>query len=258
MSSSARATRGSVSADLDRGLHRPGAAGSGSATRSPRSPTRSRSCRRPRAQRRSPWWRPARASDGLRTAAARAVRTAAPGQTIAWALDRSSPDRRRRAAAGGGRGCGDRRLRRPCRPPTDTSSGRRLVICGADPALSMSLDRAALVAGWCNLARELVDAPAEPDAACRPGRRADTTARRGVELVDPATAGLGGLAAVGGSSAAPPLLLVLEHRPSSAGGQWPHLALVGKGVTFDSGGLFLKGRGPRSFAKRPTWPAVRR
>ena len=181
-------------------------------------------------------------ADGLRTAAARAVRTAAPGQTIAWAFDRSSPiagAEQLRAVAEGAviadYECG--------RPPTDTSSGRRLVICGADPALQHVVDRAVLVAGWGNLARELVDAPPNQMLPADLADRATQLPGVSVQVVDPATAGLGGLSAVGGSSEAPPLLLVLEHRPSSAGEPVAHLAFVGKGVTFDSGGLFLKGRG---------------
>ena len=47
------------------------------------------------------------------------------------------------------------------------------------------------------------------------------------------------LAAVGGSSPAPPRLIVLRHRPPQAP-PTPRLALIGKGVTFDTGGYFLK------------------
>ena len=59
------------------------------------------------------------------------------------------------------------------------------------------------------------------------------------EIIDPAQAGLGALAAVGGSSAAAPLLIVLRHEPRGAPDA-PRLALVGKSVTFDTGGYFLK------------------
>jgi leucyl aminopeptidase len=47
----------------------------------------------------------------------------------------------------------------------------------------------------------------------------------------------GGLLAVGGGSARPPRLVKVEYRPKGAK---KHLALVGKGITFDSGGLSLK------------------
>lgn len=50
--------------------------------------------------------------------------------------------------------------------------------------------------------------------------------------------GFGGVLAVGGGSARPPRLLELAWRPENAEG--PHLALVGKGITFDTGGISLK------------------
>jgi leucyl aminopeptidase len=49
--------------------------------------------------------------------------------------------------------------------------------------------------------------------------------------------GFGGLTAVGQGSHNPPRLMVLRYQPSGA---TSHVALVGKGITFDSGGLSLK------------------
>lgn len=49
--------------------------------------------------------------------------------------------------------------------------------------------------------------------------------------------GYGGLIAVGSGSARPPRLVQLDYSPANAGA---HLALVGKGITFDSGGLSIK------------------
>ena len=49
--------------------------------------------------------------------------------------------------------------------------------------------------------------------------------------------GCGGILGVGGGSAAPPRLVELTYAPRGA---TPHLALVGKGITFDSGGLTIK------------------
>lgn len=51
--------------------------------------------------------------------------------------------------------------------------------------------------------------------------------------------GFGGVLAVGGGSARPPRLLELSWRPRGSGSA-PHLALVGKGVTFDTGGVSIK------------------
>ena len=55
----------------------------------------------------------------------------------------------------------------------------------------------------------------------------------------PVAAGLPALPAVGGSSAHPPRLIVMRHEPAGAPNR-PRLALVGKAVTFDAGGYFLK------------------
>ncbi len=49
--------------------------------------------------------------------------------------------------------------------------------------------------------------------------------------------GMGGLAAVGAGSAKEPLLIVLRYRPRPEG---EVLGIVGKGVTFDSGGISIK------------------
>ncbi|MEY7973497.1 M17 family metallopeptidase [Saccharomonospora xinjiangensis] len=49
--------------------------------------------------------------------------------------------------------------------------------------------------------------------------------------------GFGGILAVGGGSANAPRLIELSYRPKGA---TTHLLLVGKGITFDSGGLSLK------------------
>lgn len=58
-----------------------------------------------------------------------------------------------------------------------------------------------------------------------------------------AAEGLGGLRAVGHGAAVPPRLLVLEHAPAKARGS---VALVGKGIVYDTGGLSLK---PRDFMR---------
>ncbi|MBX2812769.1 MAG: leucyl aminopeptidase family protein [Myxococcales bacterium] len=63
------------------------------------------------------------------------------------------------------------------------------------------------------------------------------------ELYGPALArhGLRGLQAVGKASIIPPRLICATYRPVRPRG--PHVAMVGKGVTFDTGGLHLKERG---------------
>jgi leucyl aminopeptidase len=178
--------------------------------------------------------------DGLRTGAARAVRACRGGGTVAWALDPSLPlpvEEQVRALAEGAviGGYDGRRWRSGERP----RGVERFVICGCDDELAPVADRAALIARWTNTARELVDAPPNVISPAGLAERAAAFPRLRAETIDPAGAGLGALAAVGGSSPARPLLLVLRHEPPGAP-DTPRLALVGKAVTFDSGGYFLK------------------
>ncbi|HEX2896049.1 MAG TPA: leucyl aminopeptidase family protein [Marmoricola sp.] len=51
--------------------------------------------------------------------------------------------------------------------------------------------------------------------------------------------GFGGIVAVGRASATPPRLVQLEYTPAHAR-RAPHVVLVGKGITFDTGGLSIK------------------
>ncbi|HEV2797630.1 MAG TPA: leucyl aminopeptidase family protein [Nocardioides sp.] len=52
--------------------------------------------------------------------------------------------------------------------------------------------------------------------------------------------GFGGLLAVGGGSANPPRLIRMDYAPPGASRRTPTVVLVGKGITFDSGGLDIK------------------
>ena len=54
------------------------------------------------------------------------------------------------------------------------------------------------------------------------------------------TLGAGGILAVSEGSAREPRLITLEYKPSAAKKKLPRLAFVGKGVTFDTGGISLK------------------
>jgi leucyl aminopeptidase len=51
---------------------------------------------------------------------------------------------------------------------------------------------------------------------------------------------MGGILAVGQGSATPPRLIVLKYTPAGATKNTPAIGLVGKAVTFDSGGISLK------------------
>src|SRR3954469_23236996 len=178
--------------------------------------------------------------DGLRTAAARAVRACRSGGTVAWAFDPSLPfsvsEQVRALAEGAVLGGYDGRRWRSGEPPR---GGGPLVSGGPGEQLAPVAARAALVARWTNLARELVDAPPNVLSPAGLAERAAAVPGVAVETIAAAEGGLGALAAVGGSSPIEPRLLVLRHEPAGAP-QAPRLALVGKAVTFDTGGYFLK------------------
>ncbi len=178
--------------------------------------------------------------EGLRTAAARAVRACRGGGTAAWALDSSLPlaveEQVRALAEGAVLGGYDGRRWRRARPSRGVE---RFVICGCPDELASVADRAALVARWTNVARELVDAPPNLMSPTGLSDRVVKFAHLDSEIVDPVSAGLGALAAVGGSSPIPPRLIVLRYAPSGVP-ETLRLALVGKAVTFDTGGYFLK------------------
>jgi leucyl aminopeptidase len=55
-----------------------------------------------------------------------------------------------------------------------------------------------------------------------------------------AVEGFGGILGVGRASATPPRLIRLDYTPRGGGRSTPHVVLVGKGITFDTGGLSLK------------------
>ncbi|MBW3557024.1 MAG: leucyl aminopeptidase [Actinobacteria bacterium] len=117
------------------------------------------------------------------------------------------------------------------------------VVGAASSELQPWLDRGALVAGAVALARDLVN---EPAGAMTP-RRLEAVAREvaereGLEIevydeADIANERLGGLAGVAAGSEEPARLIRLVYSPEHPRAT---VALVGKGITFDSGGLSIK------------------
>ncbi len=81
------------------------------------------------------------------------------------------------------------------------------------------------------------DAVAEAHQALTKGRGAPQVSLEVLDEEQLAELGFGGTLSVGNSSDAKPRLVKLSYAPKDA---TTHLALVGKGVTFDSGGLTIK------------------
>ena len=93
------------------------------------------------------------------------------------------------------------------------------------------------------ICREWVNIPANllyPASFADEVKRLAAGTRLSVDVLDEQAltkGGYGGLLAVGGGSSRPPRLVRLSYRPRGAKF---HLALIGKGITFDTGGLNLK------------------
>ncbi len=119
-----------------------------------------------------------------------------------------------------------------------------LVVVGAGDAARHGLDRGARLAAAVAMARDLVNTPAT-DMTPRQlaARAAEIAEAEGLTLtvLDEAAIvaeGLGGLAGVALGSDEPARLIKLVYEP--AAGAERSIALVGKGITFDSGGLSIK------------------
>ena len=119
-----------------------------------------------------------------------------------------------------------------------------LAVVGAGDPARHGLDRGARVAAAVAMARDIVN---EPARAMTPRKLADLAAEvaeaEGLTLMvldEQAilAEGLGGLAGVAQGSDEPARLIQLVYDPP--GGAEASVALVGKGITFDSGGLSIK------------------
>ncbi|WP_229789611.1 leucyl aminopeptidase family protein [Pilimelia terevasa] len=115
----------------------------------------------------------------------------------------------------------------------------------ADPdRYADALATAAATAAATALARDLTNTPSSrknPAWFAQQARRAAADApHTQVRVWEPAALaeeGFGALLAVGGGSATPPRLVEVQYRPRGAK---THVVLVGKGITFDTGGLSIK------------------
>src|SRR4051812_45163251 len=116
---------------------------------------------------------------------------------------------------------------------------------GDGASLEQAVERGRVLAESCNIARDLCN---EPSNVLTPSVFADRAAAIGkdvglsVQILDEdelARLGMGLLLGVARGSAEPPRMIVLRHDPPG-GPTTPVLGLIGKGVTFDTGGISIK------------------
>jgi leucyl aminopeptidase len=137
-------------------------------------------------------------------------------------------------------------------PVPDRVPLEALVAWGFGEGREPDLARAKELGEATNRAREWQNAPANelnPEGLAREGRRIAEQHGLEIEVLGPAELRAGGydlLMGVAFGSSQQPRLIHLRHRGRAGG---PVLALIGKGVTFDSGGISLKPSGGMSKMK---------
>jgi leucyl aminopeptidase len=180
----------------------------------------------------------------LRRAAGAAVRASGKARTVAMALPTETDAQVRAVVEGAllGSYAFDRYLGKKA-----DRAGQVVVLTdrARTKATTSAAQEAEVLADAVNFARDLVNTPAndlypETFAAELRERARQLKSKVSVSVLDEkalGAKGYGGIMGVGRGSERQPRLAKLSYRPSNAK---LHLALVGKGITFDSGGLSIK------------------
>jgi leucyl aminopeptidase len=178
----------------------------------------------------------------LRKAAAAVVRRASKSASLATTLaaGQDAPGVRAVAEALGLASYKFTQRKSEPKPPTL----QRATLVVDDPkSMQDAVDRANATVAAVHLARDLAHMPSlEKSPAWMVEQAEQMAASAGLEVrvwdvEQLAAEGFGGILAVGRGSSRPPRLLQLSYAPAGAG---RHVVLVGKGITFDTGGLSLK------------------
>jgi leucyl aminopeptidase len=186
-------------------------------------------------------------ADVLRTAAGALAREVGKfGGTIAWTLDLSLPvaaeEQARALVEGtviGGYDPGRWKTNRPA-----SKSVEAVFLCGETS--EEAAQRAATVSDWVNRARDLANAPPNELTPEQLAERAEEIGARLEHLTVRALGpdeitelGMGAFAGVAQGSHNPARLIVMRYEPPDAADDVV-LGLVGKAITFDSGGISIK------------------
>jgi leucyl aminopeptidase len=186
-------------------------------------------------------------ADSFRTAAAALARQASFGGTIAWVLDESLPmelpEQARAVIDGVVIGSYD-----PGRWKTKPNERRELerLVLVTDADLADQADRAGRVASFTNRARDLSNTPANELTPERLVEIAEEIATEVAGLTVEAFGldqarelGMGAFSAVAQGAKNPAQMLVMRYEPGGARDDVV-LGLVGKAITFDTGGISIK------------------
>ena len=192
-------------------------------------------------------------AEALRTAGSAAAQALSRvGGTVSWQLDETLPVPlpEQAAALVEGTILGAYSPGR-WKSTSDTHPVERIVIRAEETAeLREAVERAALVADRANRARDLANTPPNELTPATLAERAAELASEHEHLtfesLDPdqmAELGMGSLLAVGQGSRNEPRLIVLRYEPPNATNKDFLLGLVGKAITFDTGGISIKPAG---------------
>jgi leucyl aminopeptidase len=127
----------------------------------------------------------------------------------------------------------------------DKKAMESFAVAGRSAGTAEAAERGRVLAEAQNFTRGLVNEPANklpPSAMANAARQLASQFGLECEVLDrPAmeALGMGSLLGVAQGSAEPPFLIVLRYRPTVSSSA-NHLGLVGKGVTFDTGGISIK------------------
>ncbi len=119
-------------------------------------------------------------------------------------------------------------------------------VAGHSPALESAVERGHILADSQNFARDLVNEPANrmtPSVLAARAREMAAQAGLDCEVLERdrlSQLGMGSLLGVAQGSDEPPAFILVRYRPEAAPSSPDHLGLVGKGVTFDTGGISIK------------------
>jgi leucyl aminopeptidase len=129
---------------------------------------------------------------------------------------------------------------------TRSVSSFTVAVDAGGPELDLAVERARIVAEAMNLSRNISVQPPnllDPLRLAQEARDAAASTSLSVEILDEdrmRQLGMGALLGVAQGSAAPPALIVLQYKPENSSSGSAHLGFIGKGVTFDTGGISIK------------------
>ena len=125
-----------------------------------------------------------------------------------------------------------------------TSDLAKVSLVGSGSGIRGAVDKGLAIAGGVNLARDLVNEPGGSLTPVAFARKAAAVAKdqgltaKILDASDIKKARMGGLLGVNRGSTQQPRFVQLTYRPKGKAKR--HIALVGKGITFDAGGLSIK------------------